>query len=303
MRARGWATALALLATGGCDALMVEPAAPEGIEVQLQVGPPDSPAQYGDFAHILAQVTRVRLTLIEGGSARDTVIPATFEGSTLRVRADLRPNEGHGWVELQARLSVPTGEAVFSGRSLLQTYRTSPKVVVQLVPVAATLLMPDDYPVQTALGDTIAFTAHAVFATGDTIHGAPVSYATRTPTVLELLDGARAVSRANGLGIVESSSLDVTVFRVVTVRQNVARLTGVGPGDTLLSVGDTFRARPFGEDPNGFPLLPGANVAWSGGGSVAVREDGRVAALTVGDGFVDVGSGSVSHRALVTVVP
>jgi hypothetical protein len=295
---------VAVVGATACDALMVEPAPDAGIEVQLELEPQHSShAAYGDFTHILAQVTRVTLTVIEGGSARDTLVAAAFEGSMLRVRASLRPNEVRGWVELRALLSLPHGGTVFRGHALVPAHRPSPSVVVHLTPVAASLLVPQSYPMQLAVGDTVVLEAQPLFATGDVIQGAPVTFSTLTPEVLEILESGRAVSRGNGFGVVSATSLGMTVSRSITVRQAVVRLTGIGPADTTISVGQTFQARPFGEDPNGSPLLRGANVVWSGGGSVTVLDDGRVTAVSPGDGFVDVTAGSVTHRALITVVP
>jgi hypothetical protein len=287
----------------GCEALLVEPMpAPEArfsFETTSQ-----AVAAYGDLEPILEGVGSVQFRFVSGEHVRDTTVEARYDEHSLTARLTLRPEEAVGWLDVQATLRMAgTGYALFRGRALVQTYRTAPSAELAVEPVALTVEITPSSRTIRSLGDTLQLTAEVVSATGHVIEGAPVDWASLDLDVIEMLPDGRAIPRGNGTVTVRASSLGSQILRAYNVSQTVARFTGFGPPDTTIAVGDAFQLRPYGEDPDGFPLLPGADVPWVAGGSVSVGPTGTVTTATPGAGWVEVSIGGVLHRMDVTVTP
>jgi hypothetical protein len=213
----------------------------------------------------------------------------------------MRPEEARGWLEIQAELQSFSKHPLFRGQALVQAYALSPKVELELIPVASTFLL-GPTPNFTSVGDTILLVAEARFATGQTIVGAPILWESSNPQVADILNGDLLVSRGNGSTTLTASSLGLSAARSAVVRQIPTVFTGMGPADTVVTVGAQFQMRPFGLDGNGFPLLPGARVQWTGT-VVSVDSFGVVTTTGAGPGSVRGASGATSHTIQVTVVP
>jgi hypothetical protein len=171
-----------------------------------------------------------------------------------------------------------------------------------VTPVATSIEGPEISPF-TALSVTRVPAVFPLFASGLAIEGALTYWTSDAPSIVEALVTGGLVSRNNGTAIVTASSLGATRDYVVVVRQVPVVLTGVGPADTTVAAGATFRARPFGQDGSGHALRPGAAVFWSSTGSVTVNGDGLVTASSTGAGSVTATHGPASHTLQVTVVP
>ena len=303
-RARGLTAALAVLGLGGCDALLVDPAPQHSLaDVRLALTQGDAAqTSYGDLTGPLQAVRYARFELLRDGGTRDTVAGARVDDGTVSVRLILRPEEARGWLTIQAELWSGNQLPLFRGNGLLQAYELAPATTIGLTPVAG-YVVPTAVQTLSALGDTVALSGQVQFANAIPIPGAVIQWETVNPTIAEVVQGDRLVPRSNGTTMVRGSALGATGQTVVVVRQTAVSLTGVGPADTTVAVGASFRARPFGQDPDGFPLLPGAAVEWSARGVVSVNSQGMVTAQSAGSGFVDATLGNVVHTAQVTVTP
>lgn len=302
-RSRAAGVALGLVGLAACDALLVEPAPTmpgEGMRLALEVVHPQ--ASFGDLSLPLSAVRYVRFRLIREGGIRDTLVAARVDAGSVGARLTLLPDEARGWLEIEAELRTEGQLVMFRGRGLVHTYELTPAATIQIVPVAHSIgssmfLRPS------ALLDTIPLVGQAIFANGIPIEGAPFEWETLDASIVEVIPGGRLVTRSNGTTTLMGSSLGATREFQVTVRQNPVSLTGIGPADTTVTVGASFRARPFGEDRNGSPLLPGAGVQWSARGGVTVDAEGVVRAQSSGVAFVDATYGTVVHTAQVNVTP
>lgn len=294
---------VALLATG-CEGLLFEPAfVSSGPEVQFAFGDPVGAPAYGDFTSVLQEVRQVRFLFTQKGQTRDTTAGARFVDGELLARVRLRAEEASGWLEIQMELQLLSEGVLFRGLSLVQANSVAPRVVLEVVPVATFL---DVFPTThlfTALGDSLTMTGTARFLTRDVIVGAELLWSSPDPTLIEVVTGGRVVARGNGDVLLQASTLGATRIAALRVFQTVTTLTGVAPSDTTITNGRTFRLRPFGTDPRGSPLLPGANVTYQATGSVVVDPGGTVRAVSIGTGRVEAVLGTARYRTNVTVGP
>jgi len=292
-----------LSALGGCDAFFMAPAQPAP-EVQFSLVPAAAAAGvvYGDLTPGLGPVRRVQFQFVHDGITRDTLVRAVRQGTTLQTRVLLRPEEAVGWLEVRAELQMEGGATTLRGHGLVNTRAVVPQATIEVEPVAAEIGGPE-VPPFTALGVTTVPTALAMFASAIAIEGALVDWASDAPSIVEVLESGGLISRGNGTAVVTASSLGATRDYLVVVSQIPVTLTGIGPADTTVVSGATFRARPFGQDSNGHALRPGAAVTWSSTGSVSITADGLVTAGSAGAGSVFVSDGTTSHSMQVTVLP
>lgn len=301
-----WRTigALALISCMACDALLTEPArgGPE-TDVRLALDASVGADPYGDLSVALGAVDAVWFRFARNGVARDTVIAATAVQGAVRTVALLPAEESRDWLEIQVELRTSDGSALFRGRTLVRLSEVSPVVRIELAPVAARIGAPRVPDRVAALGDTIDLTAHPRFANGELIEGLPVHWVSADPTVLEVLTADRAVSRSSGTVVLTATAPGATETFAVEVRQAPVLLTGLGPADTTMTMGESYHARPFGMDANGFPLLPDASVIWEAEGAVQVDADGMVTAVSTGGGTVSATAAGETRSAQVTVGP
>ncbi|MEX2048974.1 MAG: hypothetical protein WEB90_05295 [Gemmatimonadota bacterium] len=303
MSRRRWFVLSIVLAASGCESLFTEPAV-DGLAVQVSLtGPSAASANYGDLSPALRDVRYVHFRFVRADGTRDTIVAGSLESGAFRARVTLRPQEARDWLEIQAELRMSNELPLFRGHALVLPSEFSPAASIELTPVAYSIGAPVPAPTITALGDTARLGGEARFANDMRIEGATILWESSNPSIAEVVDGDEIVPRTNGTVVMIGSSLGATIQRAVTVRQTPVALTGVGPADTTVTVGATFRARPFGEDRNGYPLLPGALVQWWGRGAVTVDANGEVRATASGTGFVDVSFGPTTHTAQVVVVP
>jgi len=297
-----WLLLSALLGASACETFFTEPVT-NGPVVQVSlVGPSAAVANYGDLTPALRDVRYVRFRFIRAGETRDTVVVGSVDSGMFHARVTLRPQEARDWLEIQAELRMANQLPLFRGHALLLSDDLAPRASIELTPVAYAIAVVG-VPTITALGDTVSLGGQALFANDLPIQGASVTWVSTNPSVVEVVDGDQVVSRTNGSVSVTGSALGATVQRTVTVRQTPVVFTGIGPADTIIALGASFQARPFGEDRNGYPLLPGAFVEWSGRGGVAVETNGIVTATATGTSFVDASFGGTMHTGQVTVGP
>lgn len=299
----GLALAPLLVLQLACEALLVEPS-PDGREVRIQMGLSESStASTGPEVLLeqMANVDEIQLRFSRPGYARDTTVSSAFRDGRIRARIRLRPEEAHGWLNVEAELR-DRRRPLFEGSGVLRVSAVSPVLGVEITPVPATVDIGPVPEVMTALADTVALEAVVRFHFGAPIEGAEVLWSSEDGDVLEIVSDSLLVSRANGTTRVHASSGGAQGARTIRVSQVPVRMTGVGPSDTTITVGETFQLRPFGEDGNGRPLLPGADIPWVPSGPVSVNAAGLVTGTAAGSGSVHVDFESETYETLVTVL-
>lgn len=285
----------------GCDALLVEPRVSPDPDVALSItASANAEDDFGDLTGVLAKIERVSFRFVTSDTVRDTLVAARLVDGGLQARVTIHADEARGWLEIRADLLGGPG-SLFTGRALLETLPVVPTVRMAITPVASTVIGGPTPSLLTALGDTASLDGAVIFATGDTIHGARIEWSSEDPSIMEVV-GDRAISRGNGRAMLTASALGATRTWSVDVRQVPVSLTGVAPSDTTVAVGETFRARAFGADRNGYPLLPGADASWAATGAVTVGEYGLVTALSTGTGQVEAVLGAARPSMTVTVI-
>lgn len=219
------------------------------------------------------------------------------DGSELAERAQsFQPSTGTtelqvevrlGAEEVPARLSLEllaAGDRIFEGaRDLTLEAGQTATVQLTLDPVADGLAVPQGPVMFAALGDSTQLSAAVLFATGDTIPGAGVTWSSSDASVALVRSDGTVVARAPGEATATathdglSGSVDVVVdpeASAVMVSPATAELTSLGAVQT-------FSASVT--DANGNPV-PDAQVSWSStdGAVASVDASGRATALGAG---------------------
>jgi hypothetical protein len=286
---------LVLAACAACDLPLLSPPSDERQSLRLQVLEQEDTS----VVRVLGLVDRARLEISGSGFALDTVVPATPLGGTVVVRFVLSAPLPRGALTVRVELSAGA-RVLMAGGGTLQR-EGSDRILLR--PVADRLLAeppPADIDV---LGQTLPLGGEVLFATGDVWLGARPIWLSDNPGVLEVQPGDVAISRSNGTARLRLSFEDLSREWVVRVAQRPVELWGVAPADTTVTVGASFPLRVFGQDRNGFALVPGARVAWLVGGGILVDSLGVLTATQAGPAFASVVLGNTQHTAVLTIVP
>jgi hypothetical protein len=290
-----------LAALAACDALIVEPDGEVPISVQLQI----EESVDTTFARVLGKVQRARLSFDAEGFTLDTTVTvglgADSAGGVATARIALGLPRSAEVVTVRAEL-VLHNWVLFVADGVL-TPGQPDAVRLVLTPIAGVLRVGPG-PTFDALGQSFALFSRVQFASDDDW---PISYqpewTSEDPSIIEVQPGAVAVPRGNGVTNLVATFGNLHRIVGASVQQEPHLLTGLAPADTTISVGDSFPLRVFGEDANGYPLLPGTRITWVYGGGVSVDEDGILTAHTAGPAFVHGLLGSTQHTVNLTVNP
>lgn len=284
----------------GCDALLVDPSETGAAGPELSIVAAGA-GDYGDLSPVFAKVELARFDITSSAGTRDTTVAVRLDDGALTARMRLRVDEARGWVEVRAAL-IGEGEQLFEAELLDYAYGVASERTLSVTPVVGAILSGPAWPVMTAIGDTFVVQSQTLFGTGDTLSGVEVQWGSEDPGLVEVLGADRLVARSNGMLTMTGTALGKETSRLLTVAQVPVDVTGVAPTDTTIAVGETFYLRPFGQDVNGHPLLPGAMLAWTATGGVVVNEFGFVRGASPGPATVEVTFGGVTRTVTVQVV-
>ena len=295
MNPRSWALGMVLAGGAAACDVLVEPSPGASADVRFQV------EEVGDssVAAVLNRVESASLRFEGGGVTVDTTVWVRVEEGQVHARLVLDPLPGSVPLTVRAQL-LASSLVLFEGRGTLSG-RAAPSARIFVRPIANHLMLPGFHHFD-ALGGGVQLWSEVYFATGDRWHGVDAAWSSENPDVVEVEPGPRAVPRSNGVTTLAASFQHLRVTRRFSVRQVPRLLTGVGPVDTTVAVGDRFTLRVFGEDLGGHPLLPGADVQFVHGGGVEVDTLGVVTAVAAGPGFVHAVLGATRQSATITVL-
>lgn len=299
--ARGAAVVLLASLAAACSDFLAPPA--EGsaqLAISYSLDPLAPRAQVGvERAFSRADRLRVRLTRA-GTPVLDTTFAVAPEPGVIRKSFRIPLEESREDLELTAELLW--GEhALFAGTRAVQVRRGSRDTAeVRVLPVPAEVRVAA-MPVVEAIGDTVPLVAVALFATGDTVPGVPVEWATQDPAVGQLIPGGRMVALAEGTVRLTASSGGLSGAGAVQVRGRVTSVTVTPAADTVV-VSDTLRLRATPRDRRGNPLA-GRTVAWSSGGAAAsVNPGGLVTGTAPGSAVISASVEGQTGQSTVAVV-
>ena len=208
---RAATAAMAVLALGGCDLLMTEPAErPPDLAVSFAF----EDAAAGGTEAAFDRVNRVFLRFTrKDGATRDTVVRLQNEDGVARARLAVEADERIEGLGIYAVLAV--GDVgLFEGATIVRIQSgTTTTAEVPLVPIPA--LVQADRPNATyaRVGDTLRLSSAVLFASRDTIPNAVGVWSSADPAIVAIASGGLSVARAVGqtVLIVRSGELTDTV--------------------------------------------------------------------------------------------
>lgn len=286
-----------LVLVAGCELGVDAPGAEVVVPVQLAVGENTD----STLLPVIAKVDRAWLEFSRDGVSLDTLVAVEVDGGVVRTRVALTPPSGAGALTVRAGLGNQVG-VLFEGEGTIPRGATEAagRIFMTPVPNDIRFLFPGTVD---ALGEEVHLDAAVRFRNGDRWDGWTLRFTALDPSMVELRADGVAVSRGNGQTTIVARYEGLTASQQFTVRQRVVLLAGVAPGDTTVTVGDTFSLRLLGEDPNGYPLVRGAGATWSSAGGVVVDSLGVARATVPGVATVSATAGSTVQTATITVVP
>lgn len=293
---RRCAVLLAVTAAGCSDAADPNGGGQLPIAVAFTVeGGAGGPAEAYERADAIAVTVRAGGTVVLNET--QPFDPAASE-TRVRVRLD-RELEG-STVEVDAEL-LGNGSPLFrgSGSTTLETTGTT-ALNVPLTPVVSGVVAPDPVATFTAIGETLTLSAAAVFATGDTVPGAPIVWRSLNPEVVTV-SGATATAQAEGTAQVEASSGSATATTSIVVAADVA-MVNVTPPAAAVSIGQATTFVATAHDRNGNSLV--RTFAWSSSSEAVatVTQDGTATGVGSGTTNIVAEAGGTQGMAVLTVV-
>jgi len=291
--------AAAPLMLGACtDDVFVDPAPP--LPSSLDVAYSFAAGGAGE-AFDKADALAVRMTRGET-AVLDTLIPFSPRDPETRVRLaiDIEQDEEAVHVAFELRRAEA---ALFRGEHAINLRRGQVTAVqVVLEPVVAGVLLPDEVPTITAIGDTVALHGVAVFATGDTIPGFPLAWSSSNTDVVTVQPDGRVIARGEGQAIVRAQAGAFRDSVNVVVAAIVEQVT-IDPPAATIPVASTRRFEAVARDRRGNALE--RTIVWSSSDTLVAKVDqtGLVAANAVGEADITAQAEDVSATARVTVQP
>jgi phosphodiesterase/alkaline phosphatase D-like protein len=291
------ALGLAALLLPGCRDLLVQPAPPAPVPVSVLFSL-SGHAAGATVAYDRANRVRVRLVHSDGVAVETE---RTFEpaGPETEVFLTVEPKQQNERVQLFVELLIES-DLLFRGSSevVLQSGVTN-DARVSLDPVAARVVLPQQIPVMTSLGDTLVLQGAVVFTTGDTIPALTPSWSAADASVVEVTSQGRVVSRSEGEARLVATHAGLSAEAVVRVDAAVESVQ-VLPAALTLLVGETRQLTAVARDRRGNSLARNVEAWISASPLVAdVAGTGVVTARAVGTSDI---TASVAGRSGVASV-
>jgi Bacterial Ig-like domain (group 2) len=295
---KGWRLlALAVVfVSAGCAA---DSTAPTGGRLSFPVA--FSIRAAGGAGSAFDQADRLSVRLLRAGTTvLDTAIAFSSGGGDVRLHLNVDPSlDG---VDLVLVAELRKGAApLFTGQAAVTPSAGSGTAAdVVLEPVVAAIVGPAASPTITAIGGTLALSAAAVFATGDTIPGVSITFRLLDPGIV-VLTGNQVRAVAEGQARVEASSAGVTSVITVVVRPAVARVV-VSPSKLVVLVKASQQLAVTLEDAAG-NVLKNRVVTWASSNTSIATVDGtgKVLGVSAGNVTISAMSEGVTGGSDVTV--
>jgi uncharacterized protein YjdB len=297
--------ALAVTVAACTETLLVAPApAPTQLLVSYSVSPntagSDGPGRSFDRADAL----RVQLSRASG-AALDTILPFASAGAVTRVplRLDVRDEEERMGIAIELRRG---SDVLFRGSTeVLVTRGDTTRVDLELIPVPAAAQLPGAVAPLTALGDTVRISGAVVFATGDTIPHAALTWTSSAPTVATVTQDGLVTALTEGQTEIRVTHDGLTASVQLQVAALVTSVT-VQPATQNVIVGQTRTVTATARDRRGNALARTFTFASSNTSVASVLASGAQSAsvrgLVPGSALITATTQGVSGTASVTVI-
>jgi hypothetical protein len=235
----------------------------------------------GGAASAFDAADAIAIVVTQGGvTILDDVLPFSSGGSDVRIR--LPVGTALDGVTLGVSVELRRGaDVLFVGQGSVRASSASgDPAEITLQPVIAAIVAPAVTRIA-AIGASLQLEAAAVFATGDTITNAAITYTLVDPGVIQLQPDGLATAEREGTATVRASAGGRSVDFEVEVRIAAATVT-VDPAQAIIGIGGSIRLTATVLDGNGEPLS--RQPTWtSASTSVAtVNADGTVTGIAEG---------------------
>ena len=283
-----------------CQDGLLHPAAPRAASLSMAVAL-RSTAGGAPEAYDRADGATIRFSA-DGEVRRTETLPFSPSGSetVLRVDVPLRQISEQMTVDLELESA---GQPLFRGstNATFSAGATS-SVSFSLTPVIAAVTCAGA-PLQFGTyGRTQPLTAAALFATGDTVAGAPIGWSVSDARVASVTSDGVVAALSDGDASVTCASGDVSGSRAVKVFAAVNRID-LAPLTATLLVGDTLRVVPTLRDSAAHAITAPRTITWSTTDATVATVDssGLARALAAGAVRITAASGSAIGTASISV--
>ncbi|MCE5250198.1 Ig-like domain-containing protein [bacterium] len=238
--------------------------------------------------------------VLTGGTAQFTATGYDTKGTVMVVPITWSVTGGVGTIS-QDGLFMAT--IAGNGAVIASSGEISANVPVTVIDPPPLLTSIAIYPASTTLftGETIRFTATAYDAKSKTMT-AGISWSVEGNIGTISADGD-FIATNTGTGFVIASAGEITHRVSVTVKKKEKVITSlvISPGNGSVTVGKSIHFSATAYDADG--LIVNTAIGWSVEGSVGtINNNGNFTATTYGSGNVVASAGSISAKALVTVI-
>ncbi len=297
-RAVGVVALAGLLAAGCGDALLVTPGDPGPVAFSLTFAP--SAAVTGGVADAFARTDAARVQLTAGGAGiLDTTVSVSGSGDRtvgLRVRLPASPLPMAIGVDLDA-----AGKTLFRGTGSAQLTRgRRTEAVVTLSPVVAGIVLPDSLPTIVALGDTSHAQGAAVFASGDTVQGAALTWSDGGSAVVRVQPDGSIKALSEGTATLSATYPGFAGSTHIRVRAIVVAVGfTAGTDTTSIDLGGTTQLVAVPRDRNGNSLV--RTPVWTSGNPAVATVDANGSVRGVAPGTTTVSATVEGKTATIQV--
>jgi uncharacterized repeat protein (TIGR02543 family) len=298
------AAALMAGALTACQDLFVEPAPGDPAGLALSLSPSVALLGGAGDAFDRAEVARIRL-LRAGAVVVDTEVRLPPAGEERAVEVEVEIEGDSETLELHASL-LWSGNALFEGSTSVRLERgQTAEAGVQLAPVVGRLEVPASAGPITAIGGTLPLEGAVLFATGDTVENAQLTWQSLDPAVATVTTQGMVTARSEGEARIVARYLEHQATVLVRVQAVVARVD-VTPAALDLNVGSEFGLTATVRDPAGNVLSRAPTWHSSAPAVASVDGNGIVRAVSPGNATITATAGGVTSNGVavtVTLVP
>jgi hypothetical protein len=284
-----------------CQEVLLRPAAPRAASLSMVVTLEHA---LGGASEAFDRADGAVLRFSAGGELRlEETLPFSQSGTetTLRVDIPLRQLSEEMTVELELESG---GRPLFRGvTSATLSSGVTSTLQFTLAPVIASVSCAGPSLLFATYGRSQLLSAAALFATGDTVPGAPITWSVNGPAVASITPAGLVSALADGDASVTCASGQFSGSRGVKVFAVVSQVD-VAPVTVTLHLEDTLTLTPTLRDSGAAVISTPRHITWSTSNAAAavVSSSGVVTATGAGVASISATSGEGFGSARVTVV-
>jgi hypothetical protein len=215
---------LAIVALAGCsDHFFVEPArVPAALGLAYSVAPGLS----ADMTAAFDRADRVRITVTGPGVSLDTIIPFAPAPET-RVPLEIPGAQDGATYQVNSELRRGGDVLFVASVTVTLSVGQTTQAAIPLQPVPSRVELPSAEVLATVLGQPIPLRAAVLFATGDTIPAAPVTWLSSNVAVATVDAQGTVTPHTDGSAIITARSGPAAASMTLTVLETPARVVRV----------------------------------------------------------------------------